>query len=134
LQAPVGKGWAVFSRRFAVVTAVVALLVSAGAGLALDKESVYFRKGRKFSNAAEINAKKIFMLIPAYKEIFEKNIDEESALYLIKLAEANKIFLKAVKKCAEDNSYDIICEEGALKKATNVTEEVAKIVKELTRQ
>ena len=114
--------------RAAVISAV--FLALCGAASALSKEEVYHGNHRKYKKPAEVNAKKVFAVIPAYKEIVEKDIKEDSALYLIKLAEANKLFLKCVKEYAEDKGYDLVCEEGALEDATSVTDDVIKLVKE----
>ncbi len=113
-----------------VAMSVVVVLALCGSLLALSKEDVYYGNYRQYKKAAEVNAKKVFMVIPAYKEIIEKDIDKDSALYLIKLAEANKAFLKAVSKYAKDNGYDLVCEEGILDNATSATDEVIKIIRE----
>ena len=116
------------------VLVLMAALVFCGAVYGLDKEHVYYGNPRKYSKPVEIDARKVFMEIPAYKEIIDKNIDEDSALYLIKLAEANKLFLKALEKYAEEAKVDLICEEGALEKAPSVTDELIKVVRQLTNQ
>ena len=101
---------------------------------ALSREEVYYGDRRRYRKPAAVKAKKVFMAIPAYKEIVEKDIEEDSALYLKKLAEANKIFLDVLKEFAEDNGYDLICEEGALDDATVVTDDVVEAVKKKTEQ
>ena len=113
---------------------MVVVFALCGSLLALSKEDVYYGNYRQYKKAAEVNAKKVFMVIPAYKEIIEKNVDKDSALYLIKLAEANKAFLKAVTKYAKDNGYDLVCEEGALDNAASATDEVIKIAKENAKE
>ena len=115
------------------VTASALVLAVLGSAIgALTKEQVYYGNYRKYKKPAELNAKKVFMVIPAYKEIIEKNIEEDSALYLAKLAKANKTFLACVKEYAKDKGYDLVCEEGALDNATSVTDEVIKLVKKKT--
>ncbi|MHC4713742.1 MAG: hypothetical protein ACYTAN_10810 [Planctomycetota bacterium] len=113
---------------------LLAFAVLSAVAFPLSKEEVYYGNHRQYKKAAEVNAKKVFVNIPAYKEIIDKDIDEDSALYLIKLAEANRIFLEAVKEFAKDKGYDLICEEGALEDAPCVTAEVVKIVKDKTHQ
>jgi len=102
----------------------------AASARALSREDVYYGNRKQYKKPAAIKAKKVFMAIPAYKEIVEKDIKEDSALYLKKLAEANKIFLDVLKEFAQDNGYDLICEEGALDDAQVVTDDVVKAVKE----
>jgi len=116
------------------MSALAALCLLCAPVLALSTDEVYYGNRRQFKKPASVNAKKVFMAIPAYKDIVEKNIEEDSALYLKKLAEANKLFLKVLKKFAQDNGYDLICEEGALDDAPVVTDEVVKLVREETGQ
>ena len=111
--------------------AVCIVAVSFAAALAsttLSSDDVYFGDMRRYSKPAEISARKVFKVIPAYREILEKKITEDSALYLIKLAEANKVFADALSAYAGDNGYDLICQEGHIANAPNVTDEVVKLI------
>lgn len=110
------------------------LSVLAASARALSRDEVYYGNRQQYKKPAAIEAKKVFMAIPAYKEIVEEGIAEDSALYLKKLTEANKIFLEILKKFARDNDYDLICEEGALDDAQVVTEDVVKAAKKKTEQ
>jgi hypothetical protein len=110
--------------------AAVIVLGAATAALALSKTDVYYGNARRYSKPAEVNAKKVFMAIPAYREIVEKNIEKDSALYIIKLTEANKVFREVIAAYAKDNSYDMVCEEGKAEGARNVTDDVVKVLKE----
>jgi len=114
-----------------VLLGALALAFSAAAFAALSAENVYYGDRNNYKKAVEINAKKVFAVIPAYKEIVDKNISQRSALYIAKLDEANRIFKKAVSSYAEDNKYDLVCEEGNVKDAPNATDDVAKLAKEL---
>lgn len=129
-----GGDCGVFSARTALLAAFVFALTAVAAVAGLSKDDVYYGNHRKFKRPAEVNAKKVFMAIPSYKEIVEKDIKKDSALYIAKLSKANKVFLKAVKKYAEANKFDLVCEEGALKKAHNATDDVVKIVKQMTKE
>ena len=120
--------------RTVLLAAIVFALTVVTAAAGLSKDDVYYGNHRKFKRPAEVNAKKVFMVIPSYKEIIEKNIKKDSALYIAKLSKANKVFLKAMKKYAEANKFDLVCEEGALKKAHNATDDVIKIVKKMTKK
>jgi len=123
------------SRRVEILLAAALVLSVLGAGaLAVSREDVYYGNHRKYDSAAEVTARKVFAVIPAYKEIAEENIEEDSALYYIKLAEANKIFKKAVGKFAEDEGYDLVCEVGSIEDAPDVTDEVKKVVKKLVEE
>lgn len=119
-------------RRFVFLFAILSLL--AASARALSREDVYYGNRKQYKKPAAIKAKKVFMAIPAYKEIIEKDIKEDSALYMKKLAEANRIFLDVLKEFAQDNGYDLICEEGALDDAQVVTDDVVKAVKEKTER
>jgi hypothetical protein len=115
-------------------TAFLAFCMLSTCVFALSRDEVYYGNRRQFKKAAAINAKKVFMAIPAYRAIVDNGIEEDSALYLKKLAEANKVFLKVLKEFAQDNDYDLICEDGALDDAPVVTDEVVKLVKEKAEQ
>lgn len=119
-------------RRLIFLFAILPLL--AASARALSRDEVYYGNRQQYEKPAAIEAKKVFMAIPAYKEIVEKDIEEDSALYLKKLAEANKIFLDVLKEFARDNGYDLICEEGALDDAQVVTDDVVKAVKKKTEK
>ena len=116
-----------------MVQAALAAAIILGAtvtAFALNKADVYLGNYRRYNKPAELNAKKAFMAIPAYREIVEKNIEKDSALYIIKLAEANKVFRDVLAAYAKDNNYDMICEEGKVEGAHNITDDVVKILKE----
>lgn len=120
--------------RFAAVSAIVLGATVAALAYTLTKEDVYFGNYRHYSKPAEVNAKKVFMVIPPYKEIIDKNIEKDSALYIIKLDEANKIFHEVLKTYAEDNNFDLVCEEGKAEGARNITDDVIKVLKEKERK
>ena len=107
------------------------LALSVTALAAISAENVYYGNQNKYKKPVEINAKKVFAVIPAYKEIVDKKIPADSALYMVKLDEANKVFAKVLKSFAADNKYDLVCEEGSVKDAPNATDDVVKLVKEL---
>ena len=113
-----------------MAAAMLALLTLASAASALAKEEVYFGNSRRYKRVAEVNARKVFMAIPAYKEIIEKNIDKTSALYLVKLAEANEVFREKIRTFAQSNNYDLVCEEGKVEGAYNATDDIIKAIKE----
>jgi len=113
---------------------LAALLCVAATAIALTKEDVYYGNIRQYSKVAEVNAKKVFMVIPAYREIIDKNIEKDSALYIIKLNEANKVFREAIAEYAKDNNYDLVCEEGRAEGAKNITDDIVKAIKEKTQK
>jgi hypothetical protein len=110
------------------------VLAWAAGALGLSAVDVYYGDLRHYTKAAEVNARKVFDAIPAYREIVEKNIREDSALYLIKLGEANKVFNKALTGYAEENGYDLVCEEGSILGAADVTGDVVKLITEGVEQ
>jgi hypothetical protein len=123
-------GWMMYTKAVQFTAAAAIILGVAVAAFALHKEDVYFGNYQRYSKPAEVNAKKVFMVIPPYREIVEKNIEKDSALYIIKLGEANKIFSEVLSTYAKDNSFDLICEEGKVEGARNVTDDVVKIIKD----
>jgi hypothetical protein len=113
---------------------VAVSFATALAAAALTSEDVYHGDMRRYSKPAEVNAKKVFKVIPAYKEILDKKITEDSAVYLIKLAEANKVFSATLAAYAEDNGYDLICEEGHIANAPNATDDVVKLIEDAAKE
>lgn len=111
-----------------ILIAVIVAAALAAPALALSKEHVYHGKARRYQSPAEINARKVFMAIPAYREIIDKNIEKDSALYIIKLKEANEIFVKVLARYANEHGYDLVCEEGHVEGAVNITEEIVAII------
>ncbi len=120
------------AKNISVAIGILALI--SAAALALSRSDVYYGNRRQYTNPASVNARAVFTAIPAYREIIERNIDEGSALYLKKLEEANRIFNEAIVSFAESNGYDLICEEGALDDAPLVTDQVVRLVRQMTGQ
>ena len=114
----------------AVVLAGLACGVACAAAAVLSKEHVYYGDAQQYSKPAEICARTVFMAIPEYKEIVEKDIREDSALYLMKLSEANKTFTKVLGDYAKNNGYDLVCEVGHVEGAPNATEDIVKIIED----
>ena len=123
-------------RFFRAVKVASMLFISLGVAVlawAIPAEEVYYGSARRYSKAAEVNAKKVFMAIPAYREIIEENIEKDSARYFLKLREANQIFRRTIAKYAKDNGFDLVCEEGNVEGAYNATDDMIELIKRRTQ-
>jgi hypothetical protein len=76
----------------------------------IDTEKIYFGSPAKFKKPGVINAKTVFLEIPAYQEIVREKLTKKDAKYMILIAEANKIFKKALKKVFDESGYDLVGE------------------------
>ena len=79
-----------------------------------DKNQIYYGDPDSFSKPAVLTASTVFDSIKEYKEIKDRKIKPDDPDYWILLNRANKRFYKAVKKTAEDKSYDLMGESGSI--------------------
>ncbi len=107
----------------------------------IDEDKCYLGDPNNFVKPAEVDSRKVFAVIPAYKEIQEENLDLRDARYHILMAEASEVFNAALMKCSEKYGYDLIGEKGAIaqegKKVKNSKGEevsVADITKEMIKE
>lgn len=97
----------------AVVLAVVSSLVgSANDG---PDTNVYHGKVDGAQKPAELVAATVFDKIAEYQEIKKRGLKKDEPEYWILLNKANEKFYKAVKKVADENSYDVVVEKGSHK-------------------
>lgn len=108
--------------------ACLALLLSLSLGLAsasadvgdyrvVDGGGVYLGNGRLFARPGVIQADRVYLSIPEYKEIRDKGLTDKDARYHFLMKRASERFLEAVKVTGRDFDLDLIAEVGAVKPA-----------------
>lgn len=106
----------------------LAMLLSLGLGLSsaaadvgdyrvVDGGGVYLGNARLFARPCVIQADRVYLAIPEYKEIREKGLTDKDARYHFLMKRASERFLEAVKVTGRDLDVDLIAEVGAVKAA-----------------
>ena len=96
---------------------VVALGVTGGTG---DPRStpvgkVYFGNPRNFYAPAELEAARVFRVIPEYQELVRDEVDPSDPRYWSLMDKANTRFIRALVNVAKKYNYDLIGEKGFLR-------------------
>ncbi len=85
----------------------------------LNSSQVYYpsliKRGAKYKKPAVLTSATVFDAIPEWKKIKKKKLKKTDAEYHLLLEKANEKFNKALKKVAQDSSYDIMAEVDAIK-------------------
>lgn len=96
----------------------------------VDTALVYYGDAdQEYSTPGQVSCAEIFVEIPEYQKILEKNLDTGSGEYWTLLRKANDRFQNAVRKTAKRHNLDLICEKGQLA-CVDYTDEVKAIVAE----
>ena len=87
---------------------------------------VYYGDGEKAEYPAEVEARKVFLKIPEYRQIRDKHLGPNDPEYWSLLSRANKKFYAAVEKVAEKHRYDAVVEKGdaPIENAPDITQKV----------
>jgi hypothetical protein len=97
----------------AVLSAVV--LVAMAVTVAAEVVgTVYFGNPRNYRNPAELEAAKVFQVIPEYQELVRQKLDNSDPRYWSLMDRANTRFIRALVSVAKKYSYDLIGEKGFL--------------------
>ena len=96
---------------------VVALGETAGNG---DPRStpvgkVYFGNPRNFYAPAELEAARVFRVIPEYQELVRDEVDPSDPRYWSLMDKANTRFIRALVNVAKKYNYDLIGQKGFLR-------------------
>ena len=73
---------------------------------------VYYGKLDGAKKPSEVTAKKVFEIIPEYKEIVERELSKDDPEYIALLNKANIKFFDAVRKAAQKSGRDVVVEKG----------------------
>jgi len=103
------------TKSVAMLVLLAVLLVAPGAGVRSVHPigKVYFGNPRNFHSPAELEAARIFKVIPEYRE-WEK-LEPSDPRYWTLLDRANTRFIRALVSVARRYNYDLIGEKGFLR-------------------
>jgi len=101
--------------------AAVVLVVIAAAVTAEVVGNVYFGNPRNYRNPAELEAAKVFQVIPEYQELVRQKLETSDPRYWSLMDKANTRFIRALVSVAKKYNYDLIGEKGFLGRQ-NVTD------------
>jgi hypothetical protein len=78
------------------------------AGTRANPEKVFLGDVNKYSRPAQIDGDRVFLEIPAYREIVERKLAPRDPEYYPLFQKANGIFLKALRQIARERGFDLI--------------------------
>jgi len=113
---------AVWTRR-SLVGVLLIVLVAGAVVAASSKErarttpvgKVYFGNPRNFYAPAELEAAKVFRVIPEYQQLVRDKVDPSDPLYWSLMDKATNRFIRALVSVAKKYGYDLIGEKGFLR-------------------
>jgi len=76
---------------------------------------VYFGNPRNFYAPAELEAARVFRVIPEYQELVRDEVDPSDPRYWSLMDKANTRFIRALVNVAKKYNYDLIGEKGFLR-------------------
>lgn len=82
-------------------------------------------------SVATVRATKIFEAIPEYQEIKRRDLDPNSAEYLLYLRKASDRFQDAIGRTVAKGRYELVAELGAISTKTPVIDITAEVIKNL---
>jgi hypothetical protein len=94
--------------------AVVLATVTATTVIAEVVGTVYFGNPRNYRNPAELEAVKVFQVIPEYQELVRQKLDSSDPRYWSLMDKANTRFIRALVSVAKKYNYDLVGEKGFL--------------------
>jgi hypothetical protein len=100
---------------------MLVLVVTAAAVTADVVGNVYFGNPRNYRNPAELEAAKVFQVIPEYQELLRQKLETSDPRYWSLMDKANTRFIRALVSVAKKYNYDLIGEKGFLGRQ-NVTD------------
>jgi len=104
-----------------LIPVVVVLIVIAAAVTAEVVGNVYFGNPRNYRNPAELEAAKVFQVIPEYQDLLRQKLETSDPRYWSLMDKANTRFIRALVSVAKKYNYDLIGEKGFLGRQ-NVTD------------
>ena len=100
-----------------VVLVVAAAVAASGKGRARTTPvgKVYFGNPRNFYSPAELEAAKIFRVIPEYQQLVRDKVDPSDPRYWSLMDKATNRFIRALVNVSKKYDYDLIGEKGFLR-------------------
>jgi len=108
-----------------LVGGLVVVLVATAVARPIGK--VYFGNPRNYHRPAELEAAKVFKVIPEYQQLVREGVSPEDPRYWSLMDKANTRFIRALVSVARKYGYDLIGEKGFLRgqklghKVTDIT-------------
>jgi len=106
MKAKCGRGLVFLALVLAAMTAATVVADVVG--------NVYFGNPRNYRNPAELEALKVFQVIPEYQELVRRKLDSSDPRYWSLMDKANTRFIRALVGVAKKYNYDLIGEKGFL--------------------
>ena len=101
-----------WGRRLALLAVVLA--VTAAVVIAEVVGNVYFGNPRNYRNPRELEAAKVFQVIPEYQDLVRQKLEISDPRYWSLMDKANTRFIRALVSVAKKYNYDLIGEKGFL--------------------
>jgi hypothetical protein len=76
--------------------------------------NVYFGNPRNYRKPAELEAAKVFQVIPEYQELMRQKLENSDPRYWSLMDKANTRFIRALVGVAKKYGYDLVGEKGFL--------------------
>lgn len=118
---------AVFAFALSVMLAP-ALVADEKPEVTIDEGAIYYGNSSDFSKPAVVDVDKVYLKIPEYKEIRDRDMDSSDPRYLMLMKAASDKFLSAVESVAEDTGYDLIGGLGSIKIEGKKVPEITSLV------
>ena len=80
----------------------------------IDESAIYYGNPADFRKPAVVDVDRVYMSIPEYKEIIDRELDRSKPRYLMLMRTASKKFRAALKKAAKAKKYDLIGGLGSI--------------------
>lgn len=94
----------------------------------IDEAEIYFGDPSDFKKPAVVDVDEVYMSIPEYKEIIDRDMDDSKPRYLMLMRAASKKFRTALKKAAKAKGYDLIGGLGAIEIEGKTVPEITDLV------
>jgi len=94
----------------------------------IDEAEIYYGDPSDFKKPAVVDVDRVYMSIPEYKEIIDRDMDDSKPRYLMLMRAASKKFRTALKKAAKAKGYDLIGGLGSIKIEGKTVPEITDLV------
>ena len=94
----------------------------------IDEADIYYGDPSDFTKPAVVDVDRVYMSIPEYKEIIDRDMDDSKPRYLMLMRTASKKFRTALKKAAKAKGYDLIGGLGAIEIEGKTVPEITDLV------
>lgn len=82
--------------------------------ITIDEAAIYYGDPSDFKKPAVVDVDRVYMSIPEYKEVIDRDLDRSKPRYHMLMKAASKKFRVALKKAAKAKKYDLIGGLGSI--------------------